>query len=175
MKDLTAPPIPASTGEPGLGASKATEKDPELVGALESLVEPRRPRCPESPIRWTCKSTEELAQVLIKAGHPVSGRTVDLLLHQLGHSLKANMKTLKGSRHPDRNAQFRYINAQVRRHLDRGEPLVGAVDSTYILGRGAVRDTYNLIGDGIVSVARILSKLSGKRLEAWAAEHDLSR
>jgi hypothetical protein len=53
--------------------------------------------------------------------------------------------------------------------------LRAAIDSTYILGRGAVRDTYNLIGDGIVSVARILSKLSGKRLEAWAAEHDLSR
>jgi DDE family transposase/transposase-like protein DUF772 len=53
--------------------------------------------------------------------------------------------------------------------------LRAAIDSTYILGRGAVRDTYNLIGDGIVSVARILSKVSGKRLEVWAAEHDLSR
>jgi hypothetical protein len=86
MKDLTAPPMPVSgrarRAEPG--RKKATEKDSELVAALESLVEPDARANPESPLRLTCKSTRELARAVTKAGHPVSGQTVDLLLHQLG-------------------------------------------------------------------------------------------
>ncbi len=87
-------------------------------------MEPDSRGDPESPLRWTVKSTRQLASALSGAGHPASPSTVRALLHQLGYSLQSNAKVLEGAQHPDRNAQFGYINEQVRRHLRRGEPVV---------------------------------------------------
>ena len=77
-----------------------------------------------SPLLWTSKSTRELSDVLSKRGYPVSDRTVAALLHELGYSLQANVKTLEGTRHPDRDLQFRYLNKQVRQHLRQAEPII---------------------------------------------------
>jgi hypothetical protein len=79
---------------------------------------------PMSPLRWTCKSTRQLASALSQQGFVVSYRTVGTLLHELGYSLQANAKTLEGSQHPDRDAQFRYINAQVKRYLRKKLPVI---------------------------------------------------
>jgi Rhodopirellula transposase DDE domain len=79
---------------------------------------------PESPLRWTCKSTRELARALTEAGHPVGDRTVAALLRADGYSLRATAKVSEGRQHPDRDAQFRHINAAVRRFLKSGDPVV---------------------------------------------------
>src|SRR5580693_5365439 len=84
---------------------------------LEHLIEPLSRGDPESPLRWTCKSVRKLAQELGRQGHRVSHRLVAELLHKLGYSLQANAKTLEGSSHPDRNAQFEHIHRKVRRFL----------------------------------------------------------
>jgi len=77
-----------------------------------------------SPLRWTCKSTRQLAAALNQYGHQVSERIVRDLLHEAGYSLQANAKTLEGSRHPDRDAQFRYLNDQIKARLAQGLPVV---------------------------------------------------
>jgi len=109
---------------PGGGRKKITENDPELLGALEALIEPLSRGDPESPLRWTCKSTGRLAEELTRQRHPVGPRSVAALLHMAGYSLQANRKTREGSAHPDRNAQFEYINACVRRFLKHGQPAI---------------------------------------------------
>lgn len=126
MRELEEPAMPVTgrARREGAGRPKATEKDPQLGAALEALVEPQARGDPESPLRWTCKSTRELAGALSRSGHAVSSWTVAQLLHELGYSLQANAKLLEGSQHPDRDAQFRYINRQVRHHLQRDEPVV---------------------------------------------------
>ena len=91
---------------PGGGRKRLTETDPELFGALEWLVEPMTRGDPQSPLRWTCKSTSQLAEELSKQGHALSPRTVGRLLNAAGYSLQGNLKTKEGSSHPDRNAQF---------------------------------------------------------------------
>jgi hypothetical protein len=88
------------------------------------LIEPATRGDPESPLRWTCKSTRRLADELTKQDCPVSARTVAKLLCDEESSLQANRKTREGSSHPDRNAQFEYINASVQRFLKRGQPAV---------------------------------------------------
>jgi hypothetical protein len=98
--------------------------DPSLVEALEALIDPVTRGDPESPLRWTCKSTSYLADELTRQGHPVSARTVAMLLHAEHYSLQANRKTTEGTSHPDRNAQFEYINSLVRRFQGRGQPAV---------------------------------------------------
>src|SRR6266536_194729 len=115
---------------PGAGRKRATERDPGLVAALEALVDPHTRGDPESPLRWTCKSTRQLADALAAAGHPASHVRAGELLRSLGYSLQANAKTREGKQHPDRDARFRYINEQVRRHLRAGQPLIG-VDPAY--------------------------------------------
>lgn len=120
---------PQAPVEPGLrragaGRKRHTETDPQLLQALESLVEPTTRGDPESPLRWTLKSTTELAQELTRQKHPVSPRTVGRLLNDLEYSLQGNRKTLEGSAHPDRNAQFEYINASVKRFQQRGQPVI---------------------------------------------------
>jgi hypothetical protein len=100
------------------------ELDPKLPAALEALVDPSSRGDPESPLRWTVKSTRQLADALATAGHPTSHTRVAELLHELGYSLQANVKVVEGAQHPDRDAQFGYINDQVRRHLRRGEPVL---------------------------------------------------
>ncbi len=109
---------------PGGGRRSLSETDPQLLIALEALVEPTTRGDPESPLRWTCKSTAKLAAELTRQQHPVSDRTVASLLIQAGYSLQANRKTREGESHPDRNAQFEYLNAQVRRFDRRGQPAV---------------------------------------------------
>ena len=109
---------------PGGGRKPLTQTDPELLPALEALIEPATRGDPESPLRWTCKSIRRLAEELTRQHHPVGANTVAALLHQAGYSLQANRKTREGASHPDRNAQFEYINAQVRRFLDRGQPAI---------------------------------------------------
>lgn len=109
---------------PGGGRKRATSVDPALTTALEALVEPGSRGDPESPLRWTCQSTRVLAQALSDAAHPASDWLVRHVLHDLGYSLQANVKTREGTRHPDRDAQFRHINAAVTRHLRRGRPVI---------------------------------------------------
>jgi hypothetical protein len=109
---------------PGGGRRSLAETDPHMLTALEALVEPVTRGDPESPLRWTCKSTAKLAAELTRQQHPVSDRTVAALLIQAGYSLQANRKTREGTGHPDRNAQFEYLNGSVRRFHRRGQPAI---------------------------------------------------
>ena len=109
---------------PGAGRQPLRESDPELLAALEALIEPTARGDPECALRWTCKSTRRLAEELTRQEHPTSPSTVARLLHSEGYSLQANRKTREGSSHPDRNAQFEYINACVQRFRKRGQPAI---------------------------------------------------
>ena len=109
---------------PGAGRKFLVETDPELWDALDALVDPVTRGHPETPLRWTCKSTRKLAEELRRQNHPVSDRTVACLLYAAGYSLQANRKTREGKGHPDRNAQFEHINQQVQRVQKRGQPVV---------------------------------------------------
>jgi hypothetical protein len=106
----------------GGGRKAVQEKAPEVMKALESLVEPVTRGDPQSPLKWTCKSTRELAKELKKLGHPVSRTTVAKLLKAAGYSLQANRKTIEGAQHPDRNAQFAHINRRVKAQQRAGQP-----------------------------------------------------
>ena len=114
----------ARVRRPGGGRRPVTETDPGLLAALESLLEPMTRGDPESPLRWTCKSTRRLAVELARQDHRVGPRTVAALLHAAGYSLQANRKTREGLAHPDRNAQFEYINASVARSVRRDQPAI---------------------------------------------------
>ena len=94
---------------PGGGRRPLTTSDPALLSALLALIEPTTRGDPESPLRWTCKSTAQLADELTQQQHPLSPRTVATLLKDAGYSLQANRKTREGASHPDRDAQFRYL------------------------------------------------------------------
>lgn len=109
---------------PGGGRKKLTQTDPQLLEALETLVDPVTRGDPESPLRWTCKSTRRLAEELCHMQHPVSPRMVGYLLNEAGYSLQSNRKTREGHAHPDRNAQFEYINAQVKRLQRARQPAI---------------------------------------------------
>lgn len=119
-----APLDPERTRRAGGGRKKATAKDATLLGDLEALVEPTASGDPQSPLRWTSKSVRRLAEELKAMGHEASHRLVADLLQASGYSLQANRKTLDGPQHPDRDAQFRYINEQVRRCQELGQPAV---------------------------------------------------
>ncbi len=106
-------PVEERIRRSGAGRKRLTEIDPNLLAALESLVDPATRGHPESPLRWTCKSTAALAEELRQQNHPVSDRTVATMLKEAGYSLQANCKTREGNQHPDRNAQFQHINDQV--------------------------------------------------------------
>jgi Rhodopirellula transposase DDE domain len=108
----------------GGGRRSAAALDAGLVPALLALVEPDERGDPESPLRWTAKSLRHLAGELTRQGHPVPAPTVGSLLRENGFSLPGNAKTLEGDRHPDRDAQFRYINGQVKDHQAAGEPVI---------------------------------------------------
>ena len=109
---------------PGGGRKRATTVDPRLRVALDQLVDPTSRGDPESPLRWTCKSTRALAQALGAQGHPASDWLVRQLLYDLDYSLQANRKTTEGARHPDRDAQFRHIQTEVLRQLRRRQPAI---------------------------------------------------
>jgi len=108
----------------GGGRKAATAIDPALVSALLALVEPTRRGDPESPLCWTTLSTRKLAAELTAAGHRVGPGTVARLLREQGFSLQANAKKLEGGQHPDRDAQFSYLNAQAGDHLAAGDPVI---------------------------------------------------
>src|SRR5215218_2201773 len=108
----------------GGGRRRADDQDPELAAALLRLVEPDERGDPMSPLRWTTKPLRHLAEELARQGHPVSAPTVGRLLRDNGFSLQANVKTLEGAQHPDRDAQFRYLNEQVKDHQADGEPVI---------------------------------------------------
>ncbi len=108
----------------GGGRKAQTVLDPDLSAALERLIDPATRGDPQSPLRWTCKSTTRLATELTKQGHPVSASTVGRLLRAAGYSLQSNRKTKEGTDHPDRNAQFEYIQATVLDFQHRGQPVI---------------------------------------------------
>ena len=109
---------------PGGGRKRAIVLDSGLMAALESLVDPSARGDPESPLRWTSKSTYKLAQELKRMGHPVSPRTVATLLYQLNYSLQSNRKQHEGGCHPDRDAQFNHINKCVKIFHADGQPVI---------------------------------------------------
>lgn len=116
--------VPARLRGAGAGRQCKTAQDLALLPALERLVDPVTRGDPESPLRWTCKSSYELARALTAQGHTVSARTVQRLLHAAGYSLQSNRKTREGSAHPDRNAQFERINELVRAFQAAGQPAI---------------------------------------------------
>jgi hypothetical protein len=121
--DSGAEPL-GRTRRPGGGRRRAADLDPGLRPALLALVEPDERGDPMSPLRWTTKSTRTLAAELTGQGHRVSADTAGDLLRAEGFSLQANAKTVEGKQHPDRDAQFRYINEQVKAHQGTADPVI---------------------------------------------------
>jgi len=120
----STPLAPGRVRGPGAGRKPLTQSDPTLLGDLEALVEPSTRGDPESPLRWTCKSLRKLAAELGQRGHRISVQSVSSLLHQLNYRLQANKKTEEGIAHPDRDAQFLYINQRTQALQERGQPVV---------------------------------------------------
>ena len=115
---------PERSRQPGGGRKRARDKQPGLIEVLKRVVDPTIRGDPESPLRWTCKSTRNLADELRRQGFQVGPRTVAKELAEQGFSLQANRKTREGKQHPDRNAQFEHINEQVLRCQRRGQPAI---------------------------------------------------
>ena len=118
------PLSPARSRRAGAGRKPLEEVDPTLLEALVALVQPSTRGDPMSPLRWTCKSTRKLAEELQQQGHRIGDRTVARMLHALDYSLQANRKTREGSSQPDRNAQFEYLNSQVKSFQAQSQPVV---------------------------------------------------
>lgn len=108
----------------GGGRKRLVDRDPDLLVALEGLVDPAARGDPQSPLRWTCKSLKQLARELGEQGHRISHVSVGILLKELGYSLQGNRKTLEGTDHPDRDAQFRYIQEKTQQALDAVQPVI---------------------------------------------------
>ena len=126
LKELAAPDAATALRirRPGGGRKRTVTQDATLWHDLEQLVEPLSRGDPESPLRWTCKSVRKLADELNHQGHQVSHELVANLLKELGYSLQANRKTREGTAHPDRNAQFEHINAEVQAFQSAGQPVI---------------------------------------------------
>jgi len=125
MLELTAKALPEDrVRRSGGGRHKVEVNDPELPAVLEALVEPLARGDPESPLRWTCKSTRTLAGELTDRRHPISHEKVAQILRATGYSLQGNRKTEEGEDHPDRDAQFQHISREVRRAMARKWPVI---------------------------------------------------
>src|SRR4051794_9929269 len=125
VDELEAGEAPLGRGRRrGGGRKKVADVDSGLRPALLALVEPDMRGDPMSPLRWTVKSTRKLADELTRQGHRVCADTVGDLLREEGFSLQANAKTLEGRQHPDRDAQFRYINEQAKAYQGTGDPVI---------------------------------------------------
>jgi hypothetical protein len=129
LTELASPKIPIESQDKrirkvGAGRKSVIETEPGVMSALEKLIEPTTRGDPESPLRWTCKSLRVLAGELSLSGYKVSYPKVGDLLRELGYSLQANRKMLEGADHPDRNAQFEFINDQTKQRLVAGNPVI---------------------------------------------------
>ena len=125
LQELEEEPLAAGRiRRPGGGRPTLLQQDPGLTQSLEMLIEPTIRGDPESPLRWTCKSTRSLSQELTARHHPISHEKVAQILRQMDFSLQGNRKTEEGEDHPDRDDQFRHINQQVRRALNTGIPVI---------------------------------------------------
>lgn len=109
---------------PGGGRKSVREQDPLVLTHLQDLGDPSTRGDPMSPLRWTCKSTRQLAVALQKKGHTIGHSVVAELLSHLGYSLQANRKIVEGRQHPDRDEQFRYINRRVKHYMRQGLPVI---------------------------------------------------
>jgi DDE family transposase len=175
---------------PGGGRKKAEIANPDLVGALDGLIEPETRGDPESPLRWTTKSTRHLATELSGMGHSVSHDVVAKILHSLRYSLQGTRKRLEGSQHPDRDDQFRYINELATEFLAAGDPVI-SVDTKKkeLVGRfGQVGKEWHPQGEPVeVSTYDFPSDADGKAIpygvydvtgnSAWVSvgiDHDTS-
>ena len=117
-------PVRRRVRKQGGGRKRLVEKDGELLNLLDALVEPTSRGDPMSPLRWTCKSTRRLARELIARGHTISHAKVGELLDGLGYSLQSTRKRMEGKTHPDRNAQFEFINSRVKNFQNRSQPII---------------------------------------------------
>jgi hypothetical protein len=108
----------------GGGRRRVETAHPELARQLRSILDETTAGNPMSSLKWTSKSTRTIAAELTRRGPPVAWRTVARMLHDLGYSLQANVKTVEGQQHPDRDAQFRYINARVKAFQRTGDPVI---------------------------------------------------
>jgi hypothetical protein len=125
LRELDEAPLPAGrVRRPGAGRPRIEVRDPQILERLDTLVEPLSRGDPGSPLRWTSKSTRVLAEELTRTGHPISHETVGQLLRALDYSLQGTRKTEEGRQHPDRDAQFRFINEDVRKALAARRPVI---------------------------------------------------
>jgi len=125
LRELDEEPLPPGrVRRPGGGRPRIEVTDPKLVERLDALVEPLSRGDPESPLRWTSRSTRALAEKLTTSGHPVSHETVAQLLRSLDYSLQGTRKAEEGTQHPDRDAQFRFINEEVYKALAARRPVI---------------------------------------------------
>lgn len=108
----------------GGGRKRLADTHPQLLQELDRLIDPSTRGDPESPLRWTCKSTRKLVQALQDKGHQISQKTVYSLLQEMDYSLQSNRKTAEGKQHPDRDAQFHFINRRVKPFQKRGQPVI---------------------------------------------------
>lgn len=115
---------PGRVRQPGGGRRSKTSQDTTLLDDLKALVEPETRGDPMKPPLWTTKSLSHLAKALQEKGHSICPTVIRKLLRSLDYSLQGNRKTVEGKQHKDRDAQFRYINDQVKDHLVAGDPLI---------------------------------------------------
>ncbi len=108
----------------GGGRHKLIESDPEILVIIESIIDSSMRGDPESPLKWTCKSTRRLSEELREQQHPVSHTKIAHILHELDYSLQGNRKVKEGSNHPDRDQQFQFINDQVKKMMKKKWPVI---------------------------------------------------
>jgi Rhodopirellula transposase DDE domain len=125
-------PLQGRIRRPGAGRKLMTVSDPLLVQALDEMIEGHTRGDPESPLRWICKSTRAIAEELGKQEHPVSHMKVAQILHDLDYSLQSNRKTEEGADHPDRDAQFQHISAQVKQYLRQSLPVPTDISTLWV-------------------------------------------